>query len=232
MSGDTGAPPPPAWHTLVDGRRRTAHELVRDALRRAIVTGQLPGGTRLVQTDIAAQLHVSTTPVREAMRDLATEGLISLNAHRGATVYALDRAEVREIYDLRRILEAEAVRRAARRVRPAELEVVRAISRRMESEQDPVRWARHNTEFHEVVIRAARSPRLIGLVESLRASARPYVAAALRTRSRPLADHNRQHRRMLEGLEAGDAEAAGRLAIAHLDATLAEYERVADANLA
>lgn len=228
MSEHTGSRVPSVeLEPLVDGRRRTAHELVRDALRSAILTGRLPGGTRLVQTDIAAQLQVSTTPVREAMRDLATEGLIQLNAHRGGTVYQLDQGEVREIYDLRRILEAEAVRRTTRRMTTEDLARFREIIERMEAEDDPFTWAGYNTEFHHTVIRASRSPRLVSLVEALRASAAPYVAVALRTRNRPLEEHNLQHRQMLECFEAGDAEGAGRIAVEHLDATLQQYELVA-----
>lgn len=193
------------------------------------MTGQLPGGTRLVQTEIAKRLQVSTTPVREALRDLATEGLIHLSAHRGATVAQLDVAEVREVYALRVILEVEALRRAARRVTPAEIAAATAIQDRMESEQDPTLWAILNRQFHEYVVATARSPRLVALVESLRQTASPYVATALRTRPRPLDDHNRQHRVMLACLEAGDADASGRVAAEHLVATLAEYERLVDA---
>ena len=62
----------------------SAHELARETLRQAILRGQLPGGARLVQADLAVHLRVSTTPVREALRDLATEGLIVLDRHWGA----------------------------------------------------------------------------------------------------------------------------------------------------
>jgi DNA-binding GntR family transcriptional regulator len=69
--------------------RRTAHEYVRNSLREGILRGSLVGGTRLVQSEIASELEVSTTPVREALRDLATEGLVQLDAHRGAVVLQL-----------------------------------------------------------------------------------------------------------------------------------------------
>ncbi len=75
-----------------ESRPRTAKEFVLSALRRQILTGQLPGGARLVQGAIAAELRVSTTPVREALHDLAAEGLIRLEPHHSAVVSLLERA--------------------------------------------------------------------------------------------------------------------------------------------
>jgi len=73
---------------------RTAHEFVKESLRRAILRGDLSGGERLIQADLATMLNVSTTPVREALRDLATEGLITLDRHRGGVVREPDWAEI------------------------------------------------------------------------------------------------------------------------------------------
>src|SRR5690349_18480778 len=93
--------------------RKTAHEYVKDSLRQAILRGAIPGGTRLVQADVASELQVSTTPVREALRDLATEGLIRLDPHRGAIVSQLSYGEAVEIQQICKLLEPEAMRQAA-----------------------------------------------------------------------------------------------------------------------
>ncbi|MDH3307694.1 MAG: GntR family transcriptional regulator, partial [Acidimicrobiia bacterium] len=101
--------------------RVTAAQLVRGTLRAAIVRGDLPGDTRLVQTEIANQLGVSTTPVREAMRDLASEGLIVLDSHRIGTVRKPDWDEMVEIVEIRRSLEAVAVRRSMANITEEEM---------------------------------------------------------------------------------------------------------------
>lgn len=92
--------------------RQTAHQFTLDVLRTAILDGSLPAGTPLVQTDIAQQLDVSTTPVREALRELSAEGLVRVDAHRGAVVQGLSIADIREIFEVRLLLEPEVFRRA------------------------------------------------------------------------------------------------------------------------
>ncbi|MGH9244509.1 MAG: GntR family transcriptional regulator [Acidimicrobiales bacterium] len=217
----------PEMELPFNGGRRTAHELVRDALRQAILRGDLPGGTRLLQADIAARLGVSTTPVREALRDLATEGLIRLDAHRGATVYELDPAEIKEIYDLRRLLEPEAMRRAAKLITPEEIAEARALCDRMSAETDPTVWAELNTTFHDVVIRAARFPRLIAILEMLRAGSAPYLALVFRTRAEHVPGHNDHHAQLVAALERGDGRAAAKIMVTHLNATLEALHQTA-----
>lgn len=209
----------------VDGQRRTAHEVVRDTLRHAILNGALPGGTRLVQADIAAQLEVSTTPVREALRDLATEGLIRLDAHRGAIVYEPDLDEVRDLYDIRKILEAEAMKRAVRSITEEELRRAEALQARMDSEPDAVLWVDFNREFHAVLADAARSPRLSALLKNLRDAAAVYVALSLKSSPEQVAAGNRDHHELLEAVRRKDARAAARTVISHLDGTMRAVEK-------
>ena len=86
-----------------------------DAISRAILTGELPPGRSLVEADLATALGVSKTPVREALKTLAGAGLVTMSPYRGATVRAIDDATARSIYDMRLLLEPEAVRRAVAR---------------------------------------------------------------------------------------------------------------------
>ena len=90
-------------------RIRSASEL-----RKAIYAGEYQSGDELSLTDIAAQLGVSRTPVREAFQELESEGLITLRMNRGAVVNTIDRKFIRDIFEMRRLLESEAVARAAK----------------------------------------------------------------------------------------------------------------------
>src|ERR1700734_3131206 len=101
------APEPPA-------RPAAARDLVHSVLHRGIVTGAIPGGTRLVQARIAAQFGGSTGPVRAALRELAAGGVVRFGAERGAVVHELGRAELADLFEIRKLLEPVAVARAAK----------------------------------------------------------------------------------------------------------------------
>ena len=202
------------------GERRTAHELVRDTLRRAILTGQIAGGVRLVQADLAKQLEVSTTPVREALRDLSAEGLIQLDAHRGAIVRSLNKEEVEEIYWLRQLLEPEMMARAVQNITDEQIEQAESIQKQADEERDPVAWVQLNKAFHRVFNVASRSPRLAAIVENLQGSGTPYVVAALVAGSRNAKAANAQHREILQAVRARDVKAAKKHMRDHVDETL------------
>ena len=102
-------------------RKQASHELVADVLREAITTGRLRANEPLPQDEIADQLQVSHIPVREALRQLQSEGLVTYQANRGATVAALTTAEIREIYEIRILLETAAIRAATPRLTPVQL---------------------------------------------------------------------------------------------------------------
>ena len=92
----------------------TARHYVLNALRIEILQGAHPAGTRLRQEEVAKRLHVSTTPVREAFRDLLAEGLVLIDPHKGVVTRGLTSAAVTEIYDMRMVLEPMLAQRACR----------------------------------------------------------------------------------------------------------------------
>lgn len=190
---------------------RTAHEFVRETLRRAILRGDLGGGARLIQADLAAELEVSTTPVREALRDLATEGLITLDRHRGGIVRELNWDEMGEIRRIRETLEPLLVELAVPGVTEEQLSVARDLSDWMAEESDLANWVELNRRFHFLFYEATGAPRLSGILKSLEEAAAVYVAQAQRwhpeIRRRADADHRAfieacRRRNPAEALEA------------------------------
>jgi DNA-binding GntR family transcriptional regulator len=108
-------PPARSFLNGTTGATPSRTEAVLDAIKRAILAGELRPGQSLVETELAQLLGVSKTPVREALKTLAGAGLVTMSAYRGATVRAIDPASAAAIYDLRLLLEPEAVRRAVGR---------------------------------------------------------------------------------------------------------------------
>lgn len=200
--------------------RRTAQELVRDTLRAAILSGEIPAGMRLVQADLAEQLQVSTTPVREALRSLAAEGLVKLDAHRGAVVRRLDDAEVLEIFELRSLLEPAVLERAIPRISEEQLDEAAAIEAEMSTETDPARWAQLNRRFHGVFMTAAQSERLRQMVETLQDAFSAYIVSAMARDGQRRDRANEQHRTLLEAVRNRDVAAATQAMVSHMRLTL------------
>lgn len=216
--------PVPLDHLAAPARTRTAHEHVRATLRAAILNGTLPAGARLVQSELAHALGVSTTPVREALRDLTTEGLVVFDPHRGALVRSLDIDEVREIYELRITLEPLMISRVMRQLSDEQLDRAAELCARMEREQDMSVWVNLNRNFHAVFYEFDQGSRLGRILAGLRDSAAPYVAVSLEARPRQAAEANVEHKELLEIYRRRDEQAAIRLTVQHLRSTLAVIE--------
>ena len=197
--------------------RRTAHEYVRDSIRLGILRGSVAPGTRLVQADIARELGVSTTPVREALRDLATEGLIDLDPHRGALVSRFDAEELLEIHGLAKLLEPEAMRLAAEAGDHECLDRASWLVEEMERETDIGRWVELNRHFHESLIGAVTNRRLLHVLKGLRDAQAPYIGLALRQQDYDLAAANDHHRSIVAAIRAGDGVLAAAIASEHAD---------------
>jgi DNA-binding GntR family transcriptional regulator len=201
--------------------RRTAHEYARDALRRAILRGDLATGARVPQVAWAKRLHVSTTPVREALRDLATEGIVRLDAHRGAFVSTLTFEQVCEIYRIRQILEPPALSEAAHLSTPVTLARADHLLNALADQPHVGRWTELHCEFHDTLLADLRSRRMQRMVTSLRDSVAPDVAAA-RRRHGTVAAHAAEHHELIEAMHARDTDRAAAVARQHLESTMAD----------
>jgi DNA-binding GntR family transcriptional regulator len=138
----------------------TVVEQTISALRRAIRDGRYAQGQRLVVAEVTKALGVSAGPVREAIRRLTGEGLVEIEPHRGASVRALKSRDVREIFQLREVVEGLAARLAAEAIGPhrAELEASMAEMREVIAGQGD--YIAHNHAFHELIYRLAGNDRL------------------------------------------------------------------------
>jgi DNA-binding GntR family transcriptional regulator len=222
MPENSAAPPS---RRLADVAHRTAQERVEEVLRQAILRGELGPGEPLVLEDLSAELGVSRTPIREAMRALSSEGLVDMDSFRSAAVHTPTVEEAREIYDLRLLLDPVAVRRAVEWITAEELDTAQAIHETMLATDDLGEWVDANREFHRVLQQAARSDRLSTIIDSLRNSAAMQVALSLKAKSSQIAQANADHEQILRAFRARDVDAAVRLTEEHLRNTLEVIER-------
>ncbi|MDQ1575330.1 MAG: hypothetical protein QOH55_480 [Microbacteriaceae bacterium] len=217
------------WNSTT--RSRTAHEYVVRELRHSILEGRLPRGSRLRQVDLATQFDVSVTPVREALRDLAAEGLVVFDAHRGAMVRSLDLSEVHELYEIRMTLEPLMVRRCIPLITSAHIDEANRIRSIMEATEDVSAWVELNRQFHEVLADPGRGSRLATILASLRDSASSYVALSLSTSPLRVDEANTEHAELVEYYRRKDLDAVLRLTRQHLQTTLATIEDAYSENL-
>lgn len=191
------------------------HEMVADVLREAITTGHLRASEPLPQDEIAAQLDVSHIPVREALRQLQSEGLVTYQANRGATVSALSPGEIREIYEIRAILESAAVRRAASHLTADHFDRAERMLDLAEADQDGAAWGSHDVDFHQLIYDLDQRPQMRDLIEGLlRRVDRYWLIQGLMLRHR--ATFEREHRALLAALRERDADRAAQVLEAHL----------------
>lgn len=150
-----------------------AVEKAYTAIREGIVSGAYPPGSHLTAQELAAANGLSRTPVREAMRRLHTEGLLTFIPHRGAFVARLDERDIYKIYDLRVVLEGYAAQVAAVEAREEQLDELEALATQMARmvERGALRSvedvARANNDFHKLIVAAADSPRLQSALASI-----------------------------------------------------------------
>jgi DNA-binding GntR family transcriptional regulator len=203
------------FHPNLLRHARTTSDLIADALRQAIQQGQLRAGQVIRQEELAAQFQVSRIPVREALQQLEAEGLVSIPPNRRAVVTALTADEVREVYDLRALIEGDLLRRSVPLLTPHHLQRATMLCAALDREVDVARQGGLNHEFHRVLIEPAGRSRQLAIVENLRNLVErfQYMQQSLLTHT---ADFQRDHWAILETCQHGDAEGAHRALQAHL----------------
>jgi DNA-binding GntR family transcriptional regulator len=195
------------------------HEHAASRLRQMIVEGRIAPGAKLNERELAAALELSRTPLREAIRRLAAEGLVELQPHRGAVAVQLTPQDVADTFEVIAGLEAQSGELAAARITAAELAEIRALHREMAgayAHRDLPAYYRRNAEIHDRINLAARNPVLTRTYRTVNARLQ-----ALRFRSNfdegKWSRAMEEHERMVELLAARDGTRLRKLLVAHLE---------------
>ncbi|MDR2527807.1 MAG: GntR family transcriptional regulator [Synergistaceae bacterium] len=206
---------------------RPMREVIYLQIREAITTGVLKEGERLIESELAAQLKASRTPVREAIRMLESERLVESVPRRGVVVKGVSIDDIIEIYRIRQALEVMAFKAAAENIGPAQLSQARRYlddsNRHLREKNFEVYYA-DNEAFTNVIVKACRMPRTIQLISSYRDHLRSFRKVTLSDPARQQ-EVICQHSDILSAIEAKDTERVSTLVFEHLEGALAVCKR-------
>jgi DNA-binding GntR family transcriptional regulator len=210
---------------------RSLRDMAYEDMREAILSGVLPPGQRVKERDVADQMGISTTPVKEALRRLEQEGLVVSQPRRGAVVSGLVQIPVEEIEEIRGALEGIGARLAAERLTEAELqrlgELVTDMTKLTRSMKDPELRVAEVSEFHRIILAASRNDFIVRFVATLTPFERfhsaeysdPVEAAAILD----------EHEGIYDALGSRDGGLAQRLMVEHYDRGRAYWRRIDEA---
>lgn len=196
--------------------RRTMAQHIAEALRVAIGEGRLADGDELNQVQLAAHFGTSRVPVREALRVLEAEGLVSAPPHRHAQVTGMTPARVVEIFELRALLEGHLLEKGGASFGVGEVEELWWLCDEMDATDDHADWLAKNQQFHDRLTGKAGAPMTQQLASQL---AQRYLRAPDAERPVAKEDAGREHRRIVGALERGDVPGARRELERHISHT-------------
>jgi len=194
-------------------------ETVCEALREAIRNGVLEPGERLMEVQLADELGISRTPVREAIRKLEQEGYVIMMPRRGTYVSSVSVSDVKEIFEIRSALESLSTELAALRIEPDELEQLRTLLTEIEGHierKDMDKIVETDIKFHGLLYQVSRNERLVAIISNLKEQLARYRTLSMSYPGR-LKETLEEHRAMVEAIAAGDAEAAREAAERHME---------------
>ena len=187
-------------------------------IRSQIVSGRLEPGSMHSIGAVAERLHVSITPVREALHDLAKEGLIEMKRNRGFLVRKPSNKELDDIVQIRAMIEVSSVREITERSLITDFAAVRQLCRRTEAFAAAGQWEEFvdaDREFHLTILAALENPKLLDMIGSLRDQSRLLGLDTL-AGSDVFIKSTKEHELLLNAMEAGDAERAAEIMSSHM----------------
>ena len=197
---------------------RPLREVVCETLRTAIIGGVLKPGERLMEIQLAEELGVSRTPIREAIRKLEQEGFVEMLPRRGTYVANISIKDVKDVYEIRMALDVLAAGLAAERITDTELVALKKQLIRIKNvvEMDEMeKIGEYDWEFHEVLYKASRNGRLVAIINNLREQLTRLRVTTMNYRGR-IKDTISEHELLVESIARHNVELAKRRAYEHM----------------
>jgi DNA-binding GntR family transcriptional regulator len=194
-------------------------ELVLDAIRSAIKSGILQPRERLMEIQMAEELGVSRTPIREALRKLELEGFIVMVPRKGAYVADLSFKDIADVFEIRAALEGLAAGLAAERITEEELEAMERLlveKREAITNNDISKLVEVDTRFHELLYQASRNERLSSIISNLREQIQRFRLTSLSFPGR-MKDSLSEHKKIVEAIQSRDSQIARFVAQEHIE---------------
>lgn len=194
-------------------RHQTLREKILETIRESILKGVLKPGEKVAEPELAERFGISRTPIREAFRQLESEGYLTVIPRKGAVVTALSERDVTEFYAIKSILEGYAARLAAVNLTPREIDRLETINEKLAQvakEGDVKAFYRVHSEFHDVFIKAAGNEKLAELISQV---GMKFIRLRMASLSLPgrMDISVEEHRKLIEAFRANDGEAANKL---------------------
>jgi DNA-binding GntR family transcriptional regulator len=211
VDSESGRPSSDLFGGIIDRherRFRTVGDMVYHVLREGILQGVFPTGEYLRQDYLAEAIGVSRIPVRSALMQLEVEGLITFHPYRGAMVNQITGDEMAEIYEMRALLEATAIRKAFAAMTPERLAELEQAARQLNDVEDAAEFLRGRNDFFASLYDVEHHPRLVAVIEKLREDAGRYWLQRHPRDGYVRPPGQRDHQEVLRFLRAGDVEGA------------------------
>ncbi|MFT2090526.1 GntR family transcriptional regulator [Paraglaciecola sp. 2405UD69-4] len=205
--------------STIKQQTQTTSELIAEQLRNAIIVGDYQSGQALKQDALAKQFEVSKIPVREALYQLKSEGLVTFLNNRGSIVSKLSISEVEQIYTMRLALEEIALKRAIPNFKPANKIAAETALKLIESSDNPLDWAVLNWEFHAGIYRAAAMPKMLETISMLHNNVSRYLLLYLKDMEYNSVSQD-EHWELLDACNSGNIQVATQVLKKHLSDAL------------